>query len=330
MTQRSQPTSGNGANPGPVRPGGESGAVVPGSAHTIGRSGLDLSPFIPPPGRERRGAARTFRLPLRLPRPPAEGWVSLGLLLVMGITFGWSVDDARWVLGRDGLTDYLPWAVVGGILWSFIAASAGWSRWTSHVLGAVFAALLLPLIVGASLVEPGNGSIHDWYTATASSVIQAYLDLAWRGRALTQQFGHFVLILGLIAWATGQFAGYAAFGHRKPMTAVITLGLALLLNMSITIQDQLPYLVIFSLAALLFLIRVNAVHEQSAWIRRRIGDPKAVGSLYLRGGVAFVTLSVIGSLFLTASASSAPLSGAWSGIDQTLINFGTQLQRYLP
>ena len=85
-----------------------------------------------------------------------------------------------------------------------------------------------------------------------------------------------MLILGLIAWGTGQFASYAAFGHRRPMTAVVTLGLALLINMSITIQDQLPYLVIFSLAALLFLIRVNALHEQGDWIRRRIGDPRAV------------------------------------------------------
>ena len=99
------------------------------------------------------------------------------------------------------------------------------------------------------------------------------------------------------------------------MTAVVTLGLALLINMSITIQDQLPYLVIFSLAALLFLIRVNAAHEESAWLRRRIGDPRAVGSLYIRGGVAFVTIAVIGSLFLTASASSAPLADAWSGIN---------------
>ena len=73
------------------------------------------------------------------------------------------------------------------------------------------------------------------------------------------------------------------------MTAVVTLGLALLLNMSITIRDQLPYLVLFSLAALLYLIRVNVFDEQSSWIRRRIGDPRDVANLYLKGGVTFVT-----------------------------------------
>ena len=103
-------------------------------------------------------------------------------------------------------------------------------------------------------------------------------------RRLPRAFGLIgvVLILGLLCWATGQFAGYAAFGHRRPMTAVVTLGLALLLNMSITIRDQLPYLVIFSLAALLYLIRVNVFDERSSWIRRRIGDPRDVAEAVVR------------------------------------------------
>ena len=146
-------------------------------ANPAAGDGRDLSPFIAPPGAARRAIAGGG---IHLPSRPAEGWIALALLVVMGLTFGASVDDARWVLGRDGLTDFLPWAVVLGIVWSYVAASAGWSRWVSHGLGAVFAALLLPLIVGASLVEPGNGSLHDWYTATASAVIQAYLDLAAR------------------------------------------------------------------------------------------------------------------------------------------------------
>ena len=164
----------------------------------------------------------------------------------------------------------------------------------------------------------------------ASAAVEAYLDLFWRGKALTQQYGHFLLILGLLAWGTGLYAGYVTFALKRPSNAVLLLGILLVVNMSITIQDQLRVLVVFTLAALLFLIRVNTLTERSSWIRRRIGDPKAVASLYLRGGVYFVLIAVIGSLFLTASASSAPLAGAWSGIDQSLINVGQQLQRYLP
>ena len=53
-------------------------------------------------------------------------------------------------------------------------------------------------------------------------------------------------------------------------------------------------------------------------------------ALYLRGGVAFVTIAVLGSLFLTSTAASAPLAGAFSGLDDKLVDFGQQIQRFFP
>ncbi|MBM4408767.1 MAG: transglutaminase domain-containing protein, partial [Chloroflexi bacterium] len=288
-----------------------------------------LAPFPPPGGQPyRRSDARRAPAGRRLASAPSEGWLTLVLLAVMGATFGLSLDDARWVLGRDGLTDFLPFAVVGGVVWGFVAAKAQWSRWRAHFFGALFAALLVPLAVGASLVD--HVSLRDWYVATANSTVEAYLDVGWRGRTLTQQYGHLVLLMGLLCWATGQYAGYAAFAHRRAMNSVLLLGVALVANMSITIRDQLPYLVIFSLAALFFLIRLHAAEERASWIRRRIGDPRVLSGSYLRGGVAFVTAAVLGSLVLTSTASSAPLASVWTGIDQSLIGIGQTLQRYFP
>src|SRR5687767_10965497 len=138
---------------------------LPGSAPRFQEAaesrGLADSPFIAPDGQRH---SRSDERPARrssLPHVPFEGWLSLALLAVMGMTFGWSVDDARWVLGRDGLTDFLPFAVVLGIVWGFIAAKAGWTRWRSHLFGAVFAALVLPLFVGAAIVD--HISLRDWY-----------------------------------------------------------------------------------------------------------------------------------------------------------------------
>ena len=51
---------------------------------------------------------------------------------------------------------------------------------------------------------------------------------------------------GLIVWGTSQFASYAAFGHRRPINAVVVVGLLLLANMSLTTRQQLTFLVIFS------------------------------------------------------------------------------------
>ena len=57
-----------------------------------------------------------------LPRRPAEGWVTLLLVALMIMTVAWSIDDARWVLGQQALTGFLPWTVVLGVLWGFVSA----------------------------------------------------------------------------------------------------------------------------------------------------------------------------------------------------------------
>ena len=167
--------------------------------------------------------------------------MTLLLVALMIMTVAWSIDDARWVLGQQALTGFLPWTVVLGVLWGFVSAKVGWQRWRAHLLGAVFAALLVPMLVGSVLLP--DGSPGAWFVATADSVVQAYLDLAVRGRSLTDQYGHFLLVLGLFTWATAQFASYAVFGHRRPLPAVAMTGFVLLTNMSITSNYQLEFLI---------------------------------------------------------------------------------------
>jgi transglutaminase-like putative cysteine protease len=261
----------------------------------------------------------------RFPIAPAEGWTTLGLVLLLCLTLAWSIDDASWVVGPRGLTDYLPLAIVLGVGWGFVSAKVGWSRWLAHLLGATFAALLMPMIVGARLVN-GGGPV-EWFQATASACANAYLDLTYRGLPFTTETGHFLLVLGLLAWATGQYAGYVTFHHRRPLNAVIVIGVGLVANMSLTIRDQLPYLVIYSLAALFLLIRFHAYDERLLWMRHRIGDAASLGSLYLRGGAVFVGSAVVIALVLTSSASSAPLASLWKGADQKLIEVGREFQR---
>ena len=145
---------------------------------------------------------------------------------------------------------------------SSLRSSAG-PRKVTYSLGAIFGALLIPVVVGMNIAPDASG-VHDWYRAAAGAAVQAYLDLFWRGKALTQQYGHFLLILGLLAWGTGLYAGYVTFALKRPSNAVCSSGSSCVVNMSITIQDQLRVLVVFTLAALLFLIRVNTLTERAA------------------------------------------------------------------
>jgi transglutaminase-like putative cysteine protease len=265
----------------------------------------------------------------RIPLAPAEGWPTLGLAILLCLTLAWSLDDARWVLGRIEYLDFLQWAVLGGVLAGFIGSKVGWGRWLTYLIGSITAALVVPLFAG-SVVFPEGASLHDMYAATAASVVAAYADIVIQGQASTIEYLHYLLTLGLLVWATSMFASYAIFGHRRPMSAVVVVGLLLLGNMALTINDQLFYLVMYSLAALFLLIRGHVLEEQSEWLRRKIGDPASISSVYLRGGTAFVAAATIGALVLTQTAASKPLAGAWDGVSDGLILLTRSFQRFLP
>ncbi len=265
---------------------------------------------------------------------PAEGWLSLVLLTVICVTMALAIDNARWVLGRDAFLDFLPTAAIGGVLVGYVGAKVGWSRWLTYLVGAMFAALIVPLLTASASAsinpELVGASLHDLYGATAAAVTQAWIDLAIRGSSSTTQYLHYMLVLGMVVWATSMFASYATFGRRRPLNAVIIVGVVLVGNMSMTYIDQLPYLILYSLASLFLLIRAHVFDEQSEWVRRRIGDPASISAVYLRGGTMFIVIAVVGSYLLTQAASSKPLAGMWDDVGQNLVSMSRAFTRFLP
>jgi transglutaminase-like putative cysteine protease len=265
---------------------------------------------------------------LRARLGPAPDWTSLVLVAIMAVSVAWSLDDAALVLGRADWTDDLAWAALGGVIAGFLGARAGWNRPLAHLIGAIFAVLIVGILVGSVLDVEGN--FGQKFIATASASVDAALDFAVYKSPLTRQTGHYLLVLGLLCWANGQFAASAVFRQGRPIGPIVVLGAVLVANMSATVHDQIWFLVLFSLAALFLLIRLHALEERATWIRRRIGDPATVSSLYIRGGTAFIALAVFFALALTASARSAPLAGFWDDARPTLIEISQFLQRIIP
>lgn len=265
----------------------------------------------------------------RIPLAPRDGWLTLGLVLLLCLTLAWSLDDAQLVLGEGELTDFLSWMAVGGVLAGLAGPTVGWGRWRTFTIGAVFAALIAPIIVG-SVQAPEGDAIGLLFERTARSVVAAFDDLVIQDRLTTTQTGHYLLAIGLLVWGSSMFASYAAYGHRRPLNGVVLIGFLLIGNMALTVRDQLIYLVLYSLASLFLLIRFHTFDEQADWVRRRIGDPSALSGLYLRGGTVFIVAAVLGSLLLTNVAASAPLATVWSDVGGRLVEWTQFLQRYLP
>ena len=263
-------------------------------------------------------------------RRPAEGWITLLIMIGLAFILGWSIDDPAWVNGHGELTDFLATCGIAGVLIGFFGPKLGWGRWTTHLLGATFAALVIPILAGQA-GHPG-WSIGEAFHEVARGSINAYLDLAWRGLRLTSEEIHYSLVLGIIVWGTMQFASYAVFGHRRPLAAVVVIGLVLVVNMSLSARESqsLSYMAAYTGLSLFLLIQMHAFDERATWIRRRIGDPSAISALYLRGGTVFIVGAMALSMVLTVRASSAPLQGAWSGVGDRLLDMGQEISRLLP
>jgi transglutaminase-like putative cysteine protease len=274
----------------------------------------------------------------QLPRRPAEGWVTVLAATIMVIAVGATLVEAAWTRREvSGDSGFLLYVGGVGLAFGFLGAKLGWGRWRTHLVGALFAGFLLPLIMGGLVLE-ARGTPVGWdpfglaaRTAMAWDVVRnVWIDLGVLRLPFTLQEGHYHLVFGAMVWGAGLLAGYTIFGHRRPLDAVVVLGLVLLGNMGLTQNNQLWILILFSAAALVLLIRTHVFEEEITWARRKIGDPAAVGRLYLNGGLAFVTAAVLGAIVLTNVAASAPLQDLWRDLPRHLSGLAQFVQKIAP
>lgn len=266
---------------------------------------------------------------------PSEGWATLVAVAGLSLTVAWSIDDAGWIPTVEGGTGYLPWLALLATAIGIVLAKLGLGRVRTALMGSVIGGLLLPFIAGSVVLSSQNlglgfGEIMARYGAAGTVAVRVWTDFVIKGQPFTTEFAHYHLVFGGIVWAAGLLAASAAVGRHRPIDAVVVTGLLLLTNEGVTAHEQLPILVVFSLAAMTLLIRTHVFEEQLTWARRRIGDPGSVSGLYLRGGATFVGVAVIGALLLTGTASSAPLQGLWTDLPQKLADVSRFIQRIAP
>ncbi|HWH37331.1 MAG TPA: transglutaminaseTgpA domain-containing protein [Candidatus Limnocylindrales bacterium] len=265
-----------------------------------------------------------------LPGLPPEGLSSVIAVLAMAVVVGFAVDQAAWVGqipgSRANQTAFLPLAmlvaaIVGGLL--------GRSRMPvlrAHLIGASVGALfLLNAVAGAISRAP---TLDERLRALNESVsIYAWESVGMGIRS--SETSVFLLLTGALLWSAAQLGAFHVFRRRRPMPLIALGATALLINVSLTTQDQYIHLVVFVAAALLLVIRLNLLNEIDGWRARRLIDVPQAGELFLSRGAAFVALALVASITLAATASSAPLARAWRDMDSGLLEFGYAVNRWL-
>lgn len=238
---------------------------------------------------------------------PREGWLSLGLLFVMLLSLGWSVQRAEWFDQLDFLVPVALWAVVVGALLGLTRLS-------------VVAVLPLSGLVGAGVVLWTVGG--EYFTDLG----QAARLMALRGEAINftrivldagypPQVSPYAVGLGVLMWVTAFIAAYAIYRHHRVIDAILLVGATLVANMSATFADLFGYIVLFSLAALLLWLRTALITREESWRLRRVTENVDVHNSMMRSGVTFIAGSIALAWILTTVAVAAPLTGVLSNLD---------------
>jgi len=265
-----------------------------------------------------------------LPFTPREGWISLIALTIMIVAVGVAIDDATWAghsLGSgDSQTGFLPLVALISVLLGSRLAKTELSLARAHAIGAVIGAgLLLFFISGSISAAPAIEDRLRDLNVSVSTFINEVFVLGVR----SSETSIFLLVLGTLVWAAGQFAAFAVFRRRRPLPAIALTGAMLLLNVSITTREQYIHLVVFVAAALVLVVRLNLLEQAREWRSRGMRDTADISAAFLRNGAVFVLVAIIGSTALAANASSAPLSRAWSDFDDELLEVGYAVNRWL-
>ena len=238
---------------------------------------------------------------------PAAGWLSLGLLAVMVLALGWSVQGAGWL-------DQLGFLVPVGLWALAIGAVLGVLGWT------IVLALPLAALSGAAIILWTIGSEYYPVLAQGDRLLALRTDaLDWLVILLDTgyptQMAPYAIGLGVLMFATAFMAGYAVYRYHRVLDAILLLGTALIVNMSATYTDLFGHLLLFVIAALLLWLRAALVTRREGWQRRRVNENLEVPAAIMRSGIVFAAASVALAWVLTSVAVAAPLTDAWRSFD---------------
>lgn len=238
---------------------------------------------------------------------PTAGWLSLGLLAVMVLALGWSVQGAEWL-------DHLGFLVPVGLWALAIGAALGVLGWT------IVIALPIAALLGAWIIVWTIGGEYHPILSQGDRLLALRADaLDWLVVVLDTgyptQMAPYAIGLGVLMFATAFMAAFAVYRYHRVLDAIALLGTALIVNMSATYTDLFAHLLLFVIAALLLWLRAALVTRREGWQRRRVNENLEVPAAIMRSGIVFAAASVALAWGLTGVAVAAPLTDAWRSLD---------------
>lgn len=233
---------------------------------------------------------------------PIEDWITFGLLGVMLVAVGWSVQLAEW----GDLPSVIPTLLLG-LVAGFIASRSGLPVPVKLILAATvgFAVIMWQGSIpadGSNVVERSrDGWVRFWL----------WVDVA-RGGGVSNDSVPFALMFMTASWVTAYTVTTLTYRIRSPWPPVVLLSIGLMSNLSFRPGMYEHTFYIFIIAAIALFAHLTAVRRMDKWSAQGISHPKSLSWLSMSDGLLFGGIVVLTAAILPLiEPRSSRLDNAW-------------------
>lgn len=245
-----------------------------------------------------------------------EGWLTVGLLAMLLFSVTLSIQQAQW---SDGLSILTPITLVGMSTGILLAKVRGVPRFLLDLVGLMIGVNTILIAVASVMRDPRFTTIQD-------RVQDLLLRTAnWVNIAVRQDMSDdvvvFILSLAVVCWVLAYSSAYFVFKSRQLWWALVPNGIALLINLSYSLQNLNGYIIIFMFSALLLMIRFNLLMKEERWQRERVNYSPHLTWAFLWAGSALSIAVALAMWYVPASAVNTPLNAVWEKVNKPWVDF---------
>ncbi|HEV8655286.1 MAG TPA: transglutaminaseTgpA domain-containing protein [Candidatus Limnocylindria bacterium] len=272
-------------------------------------------------------AGRWVRRSLRSLFPPIAwrrlrfrgGWFALPIYLLMMSVYPLSLQQADWVVTQEQFT----WIVFSAIVLAVLVGNGTMATRRAMILGGFVGTVAIVL---ATAFASDIGPFRERVVHLAVNV-NNWITQVLAGEAATDPTV-FVLFLGATVWTSAYVGTFALSRSLRPWDAILFMGFCLVVNVSMALTNLIADLVVFSLSALVLLVRLHIVALQERWSRNNIIPSGEMDWRLLRGGLTWTMVLVIMSLVTPRVGAAEVLNRAYSVFETPYHSVEAEWQRF--
>jgi transglutaminase-like putative cysteine protease len=258
-------------------------------------------------------AVRTGRLSFR------GGIIAFCLALVLVLIYPVSLEQAGWV----SVHEHFGWLAATGLVFGALVGNSRLRRPQALLVGA---AIGIVFVIALTTLASGEGPFRMKLITLAQNV-NNWLTQVWNGEAGTDPTA-FILFLGTTCWVAPFFGAFALQRYRRVWDLLIFCGFCLLTNISLALRPLLIDLVVFSLVALVLMVRLHVVALTERWDRRNLVPTADMDWRVFRSGLTWTYALVLFAWATPKVGAAEALSNAWNTFEGPWHAIENEWQRF--